>query len=101
MQERKKDPVEIVENKVEPEKHETDASEKSLKKDIDKVKVTVGEVGEVNLSEVKDIKADAYSVAREHLSNGRTEKLLGEQPDNRIRATAVIENNKLGVGEKG
>lgn len=49
----------------------------------------------ISVSEVKDV-AD-YSV----LTNGRTEKLLGEQPDHRIRATAVIENNKLTVGDKG
>lgn len=95
----------IHENKAEPEKHEKDASEKSVKKDIEKTKVTIvselqNEVSSV--SEVKEVnKSDAYSVVREHLSNGCTEKLLGEQPDNRIRATAVIENNKLGVGEKG
>lgn len=51
-------------------------------------------------SEVKSDISDAYNVAREHLNNGRCEKLLGE-PDHRIRATAVVENNKLGPGEKG
>lgn len=46
-----------------------------------------------------DVKSDAYSVVREHLSNGRSEKLLGEQPDHRVRATAIVENNKLVPGE--
>lgn len=46
-----------------------------------------------------EVKSDAYSVVREHLSNGRSEKLLGEQPDHRIRATAIVENNKLVPGE--
>lgn len=68
--------------KVEPEKHESDIKEKESR-----VKVTLE--SEVN----------SYSVVREHLSNGRTEKLLGE--DNRVRATAIVENNKLAVGEKG
>ncbi|KAJ0176301.1 hypothetical protein K1T71_008475 [Dendrolimus kikuchii] len=74
----------IKEEKVEPEKHEKDSSEKSLKVDSD-------------ISE-RDVKSDPYSVAREHLNNGRSEKLLGE-PDHRIRATAIVENNKLGPGE--
>ncbi|XP_048483342.1 protein PALS1 isoform X3 [Plutella xylostella] len=65
----------------EPEKHEKDTSEK-VKSEV--------------ISE-----SDAYSAVREQLSNGRSEKLIGEQPENRIRATAVIENNKLGPGEKG
>ncbi|KAG6453746.1 hypothetical protein O3G_MSEX008307 [Manduca sexta] len=75
----------IVEEKSEPEKHEKDTSEKSVKVESD------------GLSD-KDI-SDAYSVAREHLNNGRSEKLLGEQPEHRIRATAIVENNKLGSGE--
>ncbi|XP_069360084.1 protein PALS1 isoform X3 [Maniola hyperantus] len=83
---------EILENKVEkidkvePEKHEKDSSEKS-------VKVIVK--SEVNESEVRSDKSEVC------LSNGRFEKLLGEQPDHRIRATAVVESNKLGLGEKG
>lgn len=74
----------IKDEKVEPEKHEKDSSEKSLKVDSD-------------ISD-KDIKSDLYSVAREHLNNGRSEKLLGEA-DHRIRATAIVENNKLVPGE--
>ncbi|KAL0878757.1 hypothetical protein ABMA27_003799 [Loxostege sticticalis] len=89
---------EVIEEKVEPEKHEKDSSEKSLKV---KVECEVKIESEVT-SDNKDIsKSDAYSVAREHLNNGRSEKLLGEQPDHRIRATAIVENNKLGPGEKG
>ncbi|XP_061717775.1 protein PALS1 isoform X1 [Cydia pomonella] len=85
----KKEPIkEVVEVKVEPEKHEKDISEKSLKIKVDSVD-----------SEVNSEK-DPYSVAREHLSNGRCEKLIGE-PDYKIRASAVVENNKLGPGEKG
>lgn len=75
---------EVTEAVVEPEKHEQDSSEKS----------------KVSDSEVRSEVSDAYSVAREYLSNGRSEKLIGEA-DNRIRATAVIESNKLGPGEKG
>lgn len=74
----------LNEEKVEPEKHEKDSSEKSLKVNSD-------------LSEV-DVKSDLYSVAREHLNNGHSEKLIGEA-DHRIRATAVVENNKLLPGE--
>lgn len=77
-----------VEVKVEPEKHEKDLSEKGFKIKVDSVD------GEV-ISE-----KDPYSVAREHLSNGRCEKLIGE-PDYKIRATAVVESNKLGPGDKG
>ncbi|XP_063538298.1 protein PALS1 isoform X5 [Cydia strobilella] len=85
----KKEPIkEVVEVKVEPEKHEKDISEKSLKIKVDSVD-----------SEVNSEK-DPYSVAREHLSNGRCEKLIGE-PDYKIRASAIVENNKLGPGEKG
>ncbi|KAF9823433.1 hypothetical protein SFRURICE_006646, partial [Spodoptera frugiperda] len=76
------------EDKVEPEKHEVDASEK--------VKVVCESDSGVVVD--RDI-SDAYSVAREHLNNGRSEKLIGEQPDHRIRATAIVENNKLGPGE--
>ncbi|KAI8431933.1 LOW QUALITY PROTEIN: hypothetical protein MSG28_004470, partial [Choristoneura fumiferana] len=76
-----------VEVKVEPEKHEKDLSEKGCKIKVDSVD------GEV----ISD--KDPYSVAREHLSNGRCEKLIGE-PDYKIRATAVVENNKLGPGDK-
>ncbi|CAH0686469.1 unnamed protein product [Spodoptera exigua] len=76
------------EDKVEPEKHEGDASEK--------VKVVCESDSGVVVD--RDI-SDAYSVAREHLNNGRSEKLIGEQPDHRIRATAIVENNKLGPGE--
>lgn len=75
------------EDKIEPEKHEVDTSEK--------VKV-VCESDSVVVD--RDI-SDAYSVAREYLNNGRSEKLIGEQPDHRIRATAIVENNKLGPGE--
>ncbi|CAG9582992.1 unnamed protein product [Danaus chrysippus] len=82
----KKDSVDDI---VEPEKHEKDSSEKSL---VD---------SDLKESEVLSVKSDAYNVAREHLNNGRCEKLLGEQPDHRIRATAVVENSKLGPGEKG
>ncbi|CAH2090073.1 unnamed protein product [Euphydryas editha] len=77
---------------VEQEKHEKDSSEKSVKVLVE---------SEVKDSEVISDKSEAYNVAREHLNNGRCEKLLGEQPDHRIRATAVVENNKLGPGEKG
>lgn len=42
---------------------------------------------------------NVYSVARDHLSNGRTEKLLGEQPDNRSRPSSIESHNQLGVGE--
>ncbi|XP_063894657.1 uncharacterized protein Sdt isoform X1 [Helicoverpa armigera] len=76
------------EEKVEPEKHEVDTSEK--------VKVVCESDSGVVVD--RDI-SDAYSVAREHLNNGRSEKLIGEQPDHRIRATAIVENNKLGPGE--
>ncbi|XP_052742033.1 protein PALS1 isoform X6 [Bicyclus anynana] len=76
---------EIIENKIEPEKHEKDLSEKSVKVVVE--------------SEVEsEVRSDKSEVC---LSNGRIEKLLGEQPDHRIRATAVVENNKLGPGEKG
>ncbi|XP_045536926.1 protein PALS1 isoform X4 [Papilio machaon] len=71
----------------EPEKHEQDSSEK--------LKVTVECEVRVE-SEVSGEKSDALSVAREHLSNGRCEKLLGEQPD-RPRPSA----DKLAPGEKG
>ncbi|XP_045774147.1 protein PALS1 isoform X3 [Maniola jurtina] len=83
---------EILENKpekidkVEPEKHEKDSSEKSVKVIVE---------SEVKESEVRSDKSEVC------LSNGRFEKLLGEQPDHRIRATAVVESNKLGPGEKG
>lgn len=90
----KKKEVEVKEDKVEPEKHEKDSSEKSVK-----VKVEC-EVNESEVTSDKD-KSEAYNVAREHLNNGRCEKLLGEQPDHRIRTTAIVENNKLGPGEKG
>lgn len=73
----------------EPEKHERDSSEKSVK-----VKV------ESEVSEVTSDKSEAYNVVREQLNNGRCEKLLGEQPDHRNRAAAV-DNNKLAPGEKG
>lgn len=76
------------EDKVEPEKHEVDTSEK--------VKVICESDSGVVVD--RDI-CDAYSLAREHLNNGRSEKLIGEQPDHRIRATAIVENNKLGPGE--
>ncbi|XP_060804196.1 protein PALS1 isoform X1 [Amyelois transitella] len=97
IQEKKKESLEIKEEKPEPEKHEKDSSEKSLKIKVEsEVKI------ESEVTSDKDIsKSDAYSVAREHLSNGRSEKLLGEQPDHRIRATAIVENNKLGPGDKG
>lgn len=52
-------------------------------------------VESVTVSEV----SDALTVAREHLSNGRCEKLIGE-PDHRIRATAIVESNKLGPGDR-
>lgn len=95
--EKKKEAIEIKEDKVEPEKHEKDSSEKSLK-----VKVESDVKIESEVTSDKDIsKSDAYNVAREHLNNGRSEKLLGEQPDHRIRATAIVENNKLGPGDKG
>ncbi|XP_013136134.1 PREDICTED: MAGUK p55 subfamily member 5-like [Papilio polytes] len=71
----------------EPEKHEQDSSEK--------LKVTVECEVRVE-SEVSGEKSDALSVAREHLSNGRCEKLLGEQPD-RPRPAA----DKLAPGDKG
>lgn len=74
------------EDKVEPEKHEVDKSEKIIVQCESEIVVD------------RDI-SDAYSVAREHLNNGRSEKLIGEQPDHRIRATAIVENNKLGPGE--
>ncbi|XP_068628585.1 protein PALS1 isoform X3 [Battus philenor] len=92
--ENKKEP-EVKETNHEPEKHEQDTSEK--------LKITVEcEVRvESEVTSGKDVKSDALSVAREHLNNGRCEKLLGEQPDHRLRATAVVENNKLGPGEKG
>ncbi|CAH2241599.1 jg3933 [Pararge aegeria aegeria] len=77
---------ETIENKVEQEKHENDSSEKSVKVIVE---------SEVNECEVKSDKSEVC------LSNGRIEKLLGEQPDHRIRATAVIENNKLAPGDKG
>ncbi|XP_053608993.1 uncharacterized protein sdt isoform X1 [Plodia interpunctella] len=97
IQEKKKEAIEIREEKVEPEKHEKDSSEKSIK-----IKVECEVQIESEVTSDKDIsKSDAYSVAREHLNNGRSEKLLGEQPDHRIRATAIVENNKLGPGEKG
>ncbi|KAJ2951709.1 hypothetical protein O0L34_g13871 [Tuta absoluta] len=72
---------EIVE---EPEKHEKDLSEK--------VKVK---------SEVTSEKdSDVFNVAQQ-LSNGRCEKLIGEQPDhNRIRATAIVENLKVASGAR-
>lgn len=63
---------------------------------IDSVEEVKESVSEVDSG--KDV-TDAYNVAREHLSNGRRECLLGEQPDHRIRATAIVENNKLGPGE--
>ncbi|XP_037873057.1 protein PALS1 isoform X2 [Bombyx mori] len=72
----------------EREKHENDQSEKKELSDEKDLSVCV----------VNDVISDAYSVAREHLNNGRSEKLL-DQPDHRIRATAVIESNKLGPGE--
>lgn len=81
-----------VEITVEQEKHEKDSSEKSVKVLVE---------SEVKDSEVISDNSEVYNVVREHLSNGRCEKLLGEQPDHRIRATAVVENNKLGPGEKG
>lgn len=87
----KKKEVIIEEDKVEEaaEKHEGDviASEKIIVK------------CESELVEKERDISDAYSVAREHLNNGRSEKLIGEQPDHRIRATAVVENNKLTPGE--
>lgn len=84
------------EKRAEPEKHEKDSSEKV------KIAVECEVRVESEVHSGKDaVKSDALSVAREHLSNGRCEKLLGEQPDNRLRATATIENNKLGPGEKG
>lgn len=83
----KKENVEnkIEKEKVEAEKHEKDSSEKSVKVVVE--------------SEVKsEVRSDTSEVC---LANGRIEKLLGEQPDHRIRATAIVENNKLGPGEKG
>ncbi|XP_047534211.1 protein PALS1 isoform X3 [Vanessa atalanta] len=88
----KKKEAEVVEITVEQEKHEKDSSEKSVKVVVE---------SEVKESEVISDKSEAYNVVREQLNNGRCEKLLGEQPDHRIRATAVVENNKLGPGEKG
>nr|XP_026498011.1 MAGUK p55 subfamily member 5-A isoform X1 [Vanessa tameamea] len=88
----KKKEAEVVEITVEQEKHEKDSSEKSVKVVVE---------SEVKESEVTSDKSEAYNVVREQLNNGRCEKLLGEQPDHRIRATAVVENNKLGPGEKG
>ncbi|KAM3958778.1 MAGUK p55 family member stardust [Aphomia sociella] len=95
--EKKKEIIEIREEKVEPEKHEKDSSEKSLKVKVEsEVKI------ESEVTSDKDVsKSDPYSVVREHLNNGRSEKLLGEQPDHRIRATAIVESNKLAPGEKG
>ncbi|XP_059044945.1 protein PALS1 isoform X2 [Achroia grisella] len=93
----KKKEAEIKEDKIEPEKHEKDSSEKSIKVKVEsEVKI------ESEVTSDKDVsKSDLYSVAREHLNNGRSEKLLGEQPDHRIRATAIVESNKLAPGEKG
>ncbi|XP_052748684.1 protein PALS1 isoform X2 [Galleria mellonella] len=95
--EKKKEAIEVKEDKIEPEKHEKDSSEKSLKVKVEsEVKI------ESEVTSDKDVsKSDPYSVAREHLNNGRSEKLLGEQPDHRIRATAIVESNKLAPGEKG
>ncbi|KOB72293.1 putative calcium/calmodulin-dependent serine protein kinase/membrane-associated guanylate kinase, partial [Operophtera brumata] len=73
-----------IDRKIDEEEEKKDISEKS--------------VSEVT-SDIDVLKSDAYSVVREHLSNGRSEKLLGEQPDHRIRATAIVENNKLVPGE--
>ncbi|CAB3228238.1 unnamed protein product [Arctia plantaginis] len=84
----KKKEVTKEEDKIEPEKHEGDV--KVSEKIIVQCESDSGE---------RDI-SDAYSVAREHLNNGRSEKLIGEQPDHRIRATAIVENNKLTPGEK-
>ncbi|GBP10720.1 hypothetical protein EVAR_6278_1 [Eumeta japonica] len=102
-EERTKEPVDaVVENKPESEKHHRDLNEKSTKWEPEKKANRVDSSDASELSEVKEVnKSDLYSVAREHLNNGRVEKLLGEQPDNRIRATAIVESNKLGVGEKG
>lgn len=61
-----------------------------------KVKVESEVIIESEVTSDKDV-SDAYSAA---LSNGRSEKLLGEQPDHRIRATAIVENNKLGPGDR-
>ncbi|CAB3227891.1 unnamed protein product [Arctia plantaginis] len=83
----KKKEVTKEEDKIEPEKHEGDV--KVSEKIIVQCESDSGE---------RDI-SDAYSVAREHLNNGRSEKLIGEQPDHRIRATAIVENNKLTPGE--
>ncbi|XP_026330894.1 MAGUK p55 subfamily member 5 isoform X5 [Hyposmocoma kahamanoa] len=86
-------PAPIISNGVkddepEPEKHEKDKSEKlEVKCEVSVESVTVSEV------------SDALSVVREHLSNGRCEKLIGE-PDHRIRATAIVESNKLGPGDR-
>ncbi|XP_075977429.1 MAGUK p55 family member stardust isoform X3 [Anticarsia gemmatalis] len=79
----------IEEDKVEPEKHEGDLNTSE--------KIIVQCESE-SVEKERDI-SDAYSVAREHLNNGRSEKLIGEQPDHRIRATAIVENNKLTPGE--
>lgn len=54
---------------------------------------------EVSVEPVTVSDVSALTVAREHLSNGRCEKLIGE-PDHRIRATAIVESNKLGPGER-
>jgi hypothetical protein len=98
--EKKKEPIEVKEEKVEPEKHEKDSSEKSLKIKVES-EVNIEKFESEVTCDSKDIsKSDAYSVAREHLNNGRSEKLLGEA-DHRVRATAIVENNKLGPGEKG
>lgn len=69
----------------------------SVKDSVTEVKESVSEV--TSEKEKDEDVTDAYNVAREHLSNGRSECLLGEQPDHRIRATAIVENNKLGPGE--
>ncbi|XP_041981344.1 protein PALS1 isoform X2 [Aricia agestis] len=74
------------EEKVEPEKHEIDSSEKSAV--------------ESEKSEVKSEKSEAFNAVREQLNNGRCEKLLGEQPEHRSRA-ASADNNKLAPGDKG
>lgn len=72
----------------------TEKKEEISESVIESVKESVSEV----TSDNKDNISEAYNVAREHLNNGRSEKLLGE-PDHRIRATAIVENNKLGPGE--
>ncbi|CAH0755301.1 unnamed protein product [Diatraea saccharalis] len=98
--EKKREVTDVKEEKVEPEKHEKDSSEKSLNNKVES-EVKIDKIESEVTCDNKDIsKSDAYSVAREHLNNGRSEKLLGE-PDHRIRATVVVENNKLATGEKG